>query len=95
MKRKRVKLQFIDLFVVTDITSLKGHKVLFQDCQDASPSVQVDCTPYINIGCMVKECHHGPEEQRKAKERRKQKPVTKIICLKFKILIPKCIISGK
>ena len=95
MKRKRVKLQFIDLFVVTDITSLKGHKVLFQDCQDASPSVQFDGTPYINIGWMVKECHHGPEEQRKAKERRKQKPVTKIICLKFKLSIPKCIISGK
>ncbi|XP_078340406.1 calcium-responsive transcription factor-like [Crassostrea virginica] len=57
-----------------DITSLRGHKVLFQDCQDASPSVQFDGTPYINIGWMVKECHHGPDKQRRAKERRKQKP---------------------
>ena len=31
---RKVKLQFID-FIFTDITSLREHKVLFQDCQDA------------------------------------------------------------
>ncbi|XP_062583252.1 uncharacterized protein LOC134245018 [Saccostrea cucullata] len=57
-----------------DITSLKGHKILWKDCQETEgPSVDFDGTPYINIGWMVKECHQGPDRQRKAKGKRKQR----------------------
>ncbi|XP_062587319.1 uncharacterized protein LOC134248949 [Saccostrea cucullata] len=60
-----------------DVLSLNGHKILWQDCQEtASPSVEFDGTPYINIGWMVKECHHGPDRQRRAKEKKKQRRVS-------------------
>lgn len=42
-----------------------------QDCKEiASPSVKFDGTHYINIGWIVKEYHHEPDRQRRAKGKR-------------------------
>lgn len=58
--------------IFSEITSLIGHKVLWQDCQETvGPSIAFDGVPYINIGYMVKECHQGPDRQKNAKRRKK------------------------
>ena len=75
-------------FFFADVTSLKGHKILWQDCQDtACPSVKFDGVPYINIGRMVKECHQGPDRQRRAKQRNRQKHVSVLWLLFYSLVL--------
>jgi hypothetical protein len=78
-------------FFFADVTSLKGRKILWQDCRNtACPSVKFNGVPYINIGWMVKECHQRPARQKRAKQRNRQKHVN-VLWLLFYYLVLLCI----